>query len=76
MERDIEKIPYIAHESSQTRLERIIHRLAIALVVVVVLMFLSNALWLYAWINQGSNVNVQSEESISYIGKNGYIKHG
>jgi hypothetical protein len=43
------QVPYIVYESAQVRSERHIKRLVIALVVSVILMFTSNALWLYAW---------------------------
>lgn len=43
-------VPYIAYESAQARSERHIRRMLAALIVAVVLMFLSNALWLWAWV--------------------------
>ena len=43
------QVPYIVYESAQVRSERHIKRLIIALVVLIILMFTSNALWLYAW---------------------------
>ena len=42
-------IPYIAYEASQARFERIIRRLVVVLVVAIVLLFASNAGWLWAW---------------------------
>lgn len=42
-------VSFIAFEATCTRLDRIIRRLTIALVLCVVLVFASNALWLYAW---------------------------
>lgn len=44
-----ETVSYLVYESSQTRLDRIIHKLVVALVVSVALLFISNALWLWAW---------------------------
>lgn len=42
-------IPYIVYESAQVRSERHIKRLVIALVIAIILIFASNAIWLYAW---------------------------
>lgn len=42
-------VPYIVHEGVQVRLERTIKRLVCALILTILLMFASNALWLYAW---------------------------
>ena len=42
-------VPYIVHESAQARHERNTKRLVIALVITILLMFASNALWLWAW---------------------------
>lgn len=42
-------VPYVVYESAMTRAERNLKRLVILLMLTVVLMFLSNALWLYEW---------------------------
>lgn len=44
-----ERIPYIAFESELARNERTIRRLIISLVLSVVLIFASNAVWLLVW---------------------------
>lgn len=44
-----ETVSFLVYESSQTRLDRIIHKLVVALTVSVALLFISNALWLWAW---------------------------
>jgi len=49
MNNDVERIPYIAYESALARNERTIKRLIIALVLSIVLMFASNAMWAYCW---------------------------
>ena len=49
MNHEAEKIPYIAYEGALARNERTIKRLIISLVLSVFLMFASNAIWLYAW---------------------------
>lgn len=43
------QIPYIAYEAEQARSERTIKRLIIALILSILLMFASHAIWLYAW---------------------------
>lgn len=42
-------IPYFAHESEMARAERHIKRMWIALIVCIMLIFASNALWLWVW---------------------------
>jgi membrane protein YdbS with pleckstrin-like domain len=42
-------IPYIVYEGAMARHERQLKRLIIALIVSIVLIFASNAIWLYAW---------------------------
>lgn len=42
-------VPYIVHESAMARSERHIKRLWIVLIVAVALIFVSNAAWLWAW---------------------------
>lgn len=64
MEREVDRdptpIPYFAHDEMVTRLafshegdmdrmDRVNKRLVVALVLTIVLMFLSNAIWLYEW---------------------------
>ena len=68
-------VPYIAHESGMDRLDRINYRLTIVLVLVVALLFISNALWLYAW-NTWDNdaTTVINKDGVSnYIGGDGTI---
>lgn len=42
-------IPYIVYEGAQARNERREKRLIIALIIAIALIFVSNAIWLYAW---------------------------
>lgn len=78
-ERDFKYVPYIVYESMLAKEERQQKRLVIALIVLIIALFLSNALWLYWW-NQydyvdeltieaeqdGSGNNVISGGNISY----------
>ena len=73
-------IPYIAHEAEQARSERHIKRLIVALVVAVILMFASNAMWLWAWLQydyDSYTVEMDSGDGIAnYIGQDGEIFNG
>ena len=42
-------VPYIVFESVVVKNERIVKRLVIALIIAIILIFTSNAIWLYAW---------------------------
>lgn len=46
---EIKQIPYIAYEAAEAKSERTIKRLILALVLSIILIFASNAIWLYAW---------------------------
>ena len=66
------------HESSQAVLERIIHRLIAIIVVLVALLFISNAIWIYAWNNFDNKAStVINKDGVSnYIGGDGVIESG
>lgn len=42
-------VPYLVYEATQARNERTIKKLIIVVVIAIALMFISNAIWLYAW---------------------------
>lgn len=65
-----EVVSYLVYESSQTRLDRIIHKLVVALVVSVALLFISNALWLWAWsqYDYSSETITQDGRGINIVG--------
>lgn len=44
-----ESVPYIVHEASMARMERQIRRLWVAVIVAVVLLFTSSAIFTWAW---------------------------
>lgn len=74
-------IPYFAHESEMTRTERYIKRLWIALIVCIMLIFASNALWLWIWNSYDfytEEVVVDSRDggNANYIGQDGDIYNG
>ena len=77
-------VPYIVHESAQARNERTVKRLVVALIAAIVLIFASNAIWLYAWLQYDytsdmttSEINVDGKDEIAnYIGNDGDINNG
>lgn len=42
-------VPYLVYEATQARNERTIKRVVIALIIAIILIFVSNAIWLWAW---------------------------
>lgn len=77
MERDVTRYTL---EAICTRLDRINKRLVIALVLAVLLIFASNALWLYAWTQydySSEEIVVDATDGIAnYIGRDGDIANG
>lgn len=74
-------IPLIAHQLDMAKFERTVKRLIFALVFVVVLLFATNAMWLYEWGQYDyADISVDSEDkgNANYIeaGLNGVINNG
>lgn len=70
-------IPYIVHEGTMVRMERQIKRITVALIVTVILMFVSNVLWLYAWMQY--DYTSTSSQTVDIDGKQGnanYVENG
>lgn len=83
MEKDgLKSIPYIAFESAQARSERYIKRLIIALIISIIIGFLTNLAWLYVWNQydyQSETVTrtfVQDGEGLNIIGDSNEVTHG
>ena len=72
-------VPYIVYEGTVARFERTIRRLIILIGITILLLFASNAIWIYEW-NQYdySDVTVDSQDggNANYIGASGYINNG
>lgn len=80
MEQDQKSVPYIVYESAEARHERIEKRLIIALVICIVMMFSTNAIWIY-YTNQyeyhDEYVSVDGRDgTANYIGNDGDIVNG
>jgi cell division protein YceG involved in septum cleavage len=80
-------VPFAVFEGTQIRHERTVKRLIIALIIAIVLIFASNAIWLYAWCQydytstdettQSETVDVDAGSgTANYIGDNGDIING
>ena len=78
-----DNVPYIVHESSMARMERQIKRLWIALIVSIVLLFTSSAIFTYAWLQYDYSSeeivveqDAQDGGNANYIGNDGDIVNG
>lgn len=76
-------VSFIAFEATCTRFDRIIKRLTVALVICILLVFASNAAWLYAWLQYDysgvEETSTTTTETITVDGKEGvanYASHG
>lgn len=79
------KISMFAHESIVARMERIVRRTYIALIICIVLLFACNLMWLYAWMQydyessteEVNYVTLDSRNgSANYVGNDGDIVNG
>lgn len=78
-------VPYIVYEGSQARHERTVKRLILVIILLAVMVFATNALWLYVW-NQYDYVDEATQDieldagegNANYIGRdlNGEINNG
>lgn len=72
-------VPYVVHEATVARQERQIKRMWIALIVAVALIFASNAIWLYAWMQydyESYDITADGDSNANYIGQDGNIYNG
>lgn len=72
-------VPFLVYEGTIARFERTIKRLIILIGITILLLFASNAIWIYEW-NQYDYCDVTMENqdggNANYIGANGYINNG
>ena len=76
-----ESVPYIVHETAMARNERNVKRMFVAIFVAVALLFASNALWLWAWMQYdyySEEIIIDSQDggNANYIGNDGDIVNG
>lgn len=84
MDNGLPVISYAAHEGEMNRLCIIIKKLIIALIICVLLIFASNCVWLYAWMQYDytgtdttKTVTVDGKDGVAnYIGNDGDITNG
>jgi hypothetical protein len=74
-------VPYVVHESTVARMERIIKRQWIALIVAICMIVACNCAWLYAWMQYdytSEEVIIDSQDggNANYIGNDGDIING
>jgi hypothetical protein len=77
--KDMPSVPFAAHEAEVSRQERQIKRMWIALIVAVALIFASNAIWLYAWMQydyESYEITADGDSNANYIGQDGNIYNG
>ena len=71
-------VPYIVYESTVARFERTVKRLITLVGITILLLFASNALWIYEW-NQYdySDVSIDNQDggNANYIGASGVINN-
>ena len=78
----IVSVPYFVYEGEQTRMERINKRLVAVLIIVLLALVFTNAMWLYSWTkydytSEDSVVTVDSRNGVAnYVGNDGYIMYG
>jgi len=69
------QIPYFVHEANMARMERGSKRLWIVLIITIILLFASNAFWLYEWTSYDevvTDVDIDSGNgNANYIGNDG-----
>lgn len=74
-----ENVPYIVHETAMARNERNVKRMIIAIIMAIVLLFVSNALWLWVWMQydyESYEVTADGDSNANYIGQDGTIYNG
>jgi len=77
----IVSVPYFVYEGEQTRMERINKRLVAVLIIVLLALVFTNAMWIYSWTqydyaSEDSVVTVDSRNGIAnYIGESGSITY-
>lgn len=73
-------IPYVVHEAEMARAERNAFRLWVVIIVCIALLFVSNALWLWAWTSYDyvseETVYTQDGQGTNIIGNSNEVLNG
>lgn len=74
-------VPYIVHEGAMARNERLVKRLIICLAISIIMIVVTNVVWIYAWTMydySSDQVTVDSKDggNANFIGENGTINNG
>lgn len=75
-------VPFIVFESISGRYERVVKHLITAIIIVVILLFASNAIWVYEWTqydysSKSTSVDIDGKDGVAnYIGNDGDINNG
>lgn len=79
-EKKIEDALHWAYENNQMRSEKIIHKLIISLLIAMALLFISNALWLWAWVQYDYTSEeityTQDGRGLNIIGDRNGVQYG
>lgn len=73
-----EVVSYLVYESDQTRLYRIIHELIVAIIIAIMLLFISNGLWMWVYSQNtpSSNTITQDGEGVNIVGDSNEVQDG
>jgi len=71
-------VPYIVYEGSQARQERTVKRLVAIIIICIILLFTSNAMWLYAWMQYDYSCETYTQDGlgVNIIGNRNEVDHG
>ena len=75
-------VPYFVFEGEQARHERTLKRLILVVIITIALLFASNAIWLYAWMQydyssaETTTTIQQDGRGINIIGNDNEVDHG
>ena len=72
------RVPFIVYEGTVARFERTIKRLIVLVGITILLLFASNAIWLYVlspYDYEDVSIENQDGGNANYIGANGYINN-
>lgn len=67
MEKDQVMIPYFLHEAEASKSERTIKRLTIAVIISIIVIFLTNVVWLYVWMQYDTVSYTQDGEGVNNV---------